>query len=387
MLSFSSRVLLFLPIVLARFQSHEDASPKSDYQRIAEYRAQENDALYDSKASESDVSCNSKAVSFIQRKAEVHEAIKAGRVEHSGHATTDEVKEKKREREDKAAVTEERLAKLERQIAVFQSEKEQEDLKAQLQERVQDLRGHARSHHVGSARKYTSLSFEQHGELDEEQRETAMEESDVDEIDTLDVKGHYVLHRRLMVFGAVVLLVAIMGIAACNCLDPSDDDAESNLTPDDEVEMRGNLSLPEDTLGFMICVWVRDGEAIYSGTSRQTMRIARILLASMVLTVNMFLQVYLCICICHYVVPSYVLQIRTAYEKFEVQMYGNHTAPSPINGEQRGIDGYYRFRRFKYMDPEDQEVLCQSPFSQLWFFCSAFSHLDTQVRSRDQECL
>mmetsp|Transcript_97003 Transcript_97003/g.182412 ORF Transcript_97003/g.182412 Transcript_97003/m.182412 type:complete len:571 (-) Transcript_97003:14-1726(-) len=366
-------LLLLLPAWATGFQTYEDELSSYHHQRIVESMAEESDASCDPKAaSEFDAPSDSNVVSFIQRKAQERGAKKAGSTERASHVTADDDEEKKREHDAKEVAMEGRLAKLQSQFAAFESMEEQKiaALEAQLQDRVRDMHGNSVSPRFGRLRSATSLVFGQRGEFGKMQRENATEESEVDDMYDLviDMGGHPTLHKKLLVFGLVVLMTTLLGLAMCNRLDPNDEDDLQDLTPRDEVELRGNLSLPEDTLGFVICVWFRDTEAIVCGTSNKLMRITRIFLASAILGLNFAMQVYLTVCICTYVVPPYVSQIRDAYEEYEVHMYQNYTRPSPINGELRGIEGYFQWREFKNLNPDVKATICSSPFSQLWFF-------------------
>lgn len=203
------------------------------------------------------------------------------------------------------------------------------------------------SHQTGSAAKYTRL------------RESAGEQTQ-EEI-------RY-LRGRLVVIAAIAIVLVLVGTVAGWMWNPADYDGNpADEKEDREVEVLRNEELPTDTLGFFICALVRDAEGIVVGRPLPYTRISRTVLASLILILNLFLQVYLFYYILQYVVPAAVGEIRDTYQQYEVIMYENHTTLS-LNGEIRGIDGYFNPAQFQNLGEDLKVSVCTIPFSQPWFF-------------------
>mmetsp|Transcript_16178 Transcript_16178/g.30118 ORF Transcript_16178/g.30118 Transcript_16178/m.30118 type:complete len:481 (-) Transcript_16178:75-1517(-) len=175
-----------------------------------------------------------------------------------------------------------------------------------------------------------------------------------------------VLRQRFVVIFGITIALVLVASLSCWMFDPADYDGN----PDDkneDVEVLRNEELPTDTLGFFVCALVRDAEGIVVGRPLPYTRISRTLLSSLILILNLFLQVYLFYYILKYVVPEAVAGIRDTYQQYEVIMYENHTTLS-LNGEIRGMDGYFNPAQFQKLDEELQQSVCTIPFSQPWFF-------------------
>lgn len=179
---------------------------------------------------------------------------------------------------------------------------------------------------------------------------------------------HPLLKRNITVMAILVLVVLPLAFLTCYCFDPVDTDEGDELhgSPRDSIQYRRNEALPDDTLGMMICVLVRDTQFLVLETTNRFKHLARILGTAAILGLNQTMQIYFILCICSFVVPMYVQNLRDAYEKYEVIMYDNHTLSA--NGETRGIPGWFNASEFENLGEELTATICETPFSQPLFF-------------------
>lgn len=120
----------------------------------------------------------------------------------------------------------------------------------------------------------------------------------------------------------------------------------------DEVERRSPEPLQEDLYSAAIIGLIIDaGRISQAGIKSKTakLRTARSTTTLALLTVNVFLQVFLLTQIKHFVTSKAVREIRQVYDAFEYHMYGdqeNHTYLSH-HGHHRGIPGYFNPKNFE----------------------------------------
>lgn len=173
--------------------------------------------------------------------------------------------------------------------------------------------------------------------------------------------------QRFVVLISIVIVLVLGAGLSCYLLDPPFEDPNKD-SPSGEIENRRNEELPCDTLGFMICAIVRDGEALATGTTRghRWAKISRLITASLILLVNVALQVYLFSCILAYIVPPAVAELSHAYNEYERIMYPNHTVIA--NGLVRGVDGYFEPLNFAKLGDDLKQRVCTSTFAQPCFF-------------------
>mmetsp|Transcript_35122 Transcript_35122/g.54550 ORF Transcript_35122/g.54550 Transcript_35122/m.54550 type:complete len:570 (-) Transcript_35122:49-1758(-) len=155
---------------------------------------------------------------------------------------------------------------------------------------------------------------------------------------------------------------------------------EGFFTREDIVEGEGEvhdirevepIELESDTFGMTVCSLVRDSYflSIHGASLARVIRVITSL-ALVVLTIG--LQVFLLAKIKEFVTAEAVSDIRDAYDKYEIAIYGEQHTTLTANGKHRGNIAMPPLdeakKRLATLSNDDQEAVCHIPLSQPHFF-------------------
>jgi hypothetical protein len=128
---------------------------------------------------------------------------------------------------------------------------------------------------------------------------------------------------------------------------------------------RSHKPIGDDTYSFAVAALIRDAQQIAAGCDPR-LRSARMLAATGLLFFTVFAQLFLMHQVQKFVTTKWVFNIRSDYSLYEQHMYGQ--TGLTVNGNHRGIEGYFLPGNFATLDLGLKERVCNIPFSQISFF-------------------
>jgi hypothetical protein len=165
--------------------------------------------------------------------------------------------------------------------------------------------------------------------------------------------------------------------------EPDEESQTSGMTAEDEgydedvidEEPHADLppvDIPADTFGMSICSMTRDGYFV-SRNGLSVHRAIRLSLAMLMVLLTIVIQIWLLMKVKQFVCAKFVHDIRIAYDKFELAIYGEENCTLTVNGKHRGIPGRepplsVARERLSTLSEDEQSSACRIPFSQPYFF-------------------
>lgn len=146
---------------------------------------------------------------------------------------------------------------------------------------------------------------------------------------------------------------------------------------DDEVDEGDFITLPPidlegDTFGMSVCSLTRDSYFVarHGFTGARLVRLGMTLFLA-VLTI--IIQTWLLYKVKEFVCARAVHDIRIAYDKYELAVYGVENCTLTVNGKHRGIPDRFppiadARARLETLSLSDQDDICRIPLSQPYFF-------------------
>jgi hypothetical protein len=160
---------------------------------------------------------------------------------------------------------------------------------------------------------------------------------------------------------------------------PRDEEQGSDDSPrsDDEIEEEPHADLPPvdipgDTFGMAVCSITRDGYFVsLNGFSFK--RGLRLCTTLFLVLLTIAIQIWLLAKVKEFVCAKSVHDIRIAYDKFELAIYGEENCTLTVNGKHRGIldrmpSLSVARERLNSLSEDEQSGACRIPFSQPYFF-------------------
>jgi hypothetical protein len=131
--------------------------------------------------------------------------------------------------------------------------------------------------------------------------------------------------------------------------------------------------LDADTFGMSVCSLTRDSYFM-SIEGFSMARLLRIVSSLFIAWTTIWIQVFLLLKVKEFVSAKAVHDIREAYDKYELTIYGGvqHTTLT-VNGKHRGIDKFFpplaeARKRLATLSDDEQDAICHIPLSQPSFF-------------------
>jgi len=190
----------------------------------------------------------------------------------------------------------------------------------------------------------------------------------------------------LIIFGGVGLVLSVTasilarmstqdaGAPEANA-DSGGSNADSGGSGQTEIYKEKELTSPpegldEDIYGMGIASIIRDMQRYAMNTELMALRMSRLSISLLTLAFTAVLQVFLLFEMKHLVVSVSTMETRSAYDKFEVWMYGNDKSKmvTTENGYYRGVPGHFNMSMFATLDDDVKDNACQIPLSQPTFF-------------------
>lgn len=198
---------------------------------------------------------------------------------------------------------------------------------------------------------------------------------------TIYQSGMFIALVVFAVAGAVLSVTAsILARSGAAPAEPGSSEAEAanadsggSDQPDRFVEKEINCppeGLDEDIYGMGIAAIIRDMQRFAMKTELRALRMSRLGLSLLTLAFTATLQVFLLCEMKQLVTSVSTLETRTAYDKYEVWMYGNNKSgmTKTENGYYRGVPGNFNISQFATLDDDVKDNACQIPLSQPTFF-------------------
>lgn len=164
---------------------------------------------------------------------------------------------------------------------------------------------------------------------------------------------------------AVFIIIVTVG-GACLEYEP----VEVGIEVEEDTHDSPPDAIGEDLFGLVLSSWVRNTNALATGTSKRTLRVIHMVTCIALLAINMILQMYIIYFMHSSVAAEAEESIRRNYDRFELDMYDKNGMDTTENGYHRGHPKAFQPQLFDKVNDEIKQVVCHIPLSQPVFFAT-----------------